>query len=83
MKRCNRCGREFTDGFTFCDQDGSQLTQVAPRARLLIQQPDGSEKEIELSEPLSTIGKGPENTIVITDTAISRRHAAIELREGR
>ncbi|MCI0664746.1 MAG: MFS transporter, partial [Acidobacteria bacterium] len=34
-------------------------------------------------EPLSTIGKGPENTIVITDTAISRRHAAIELREGR
>jgi len=83
MKRCNRCGREFTDGYTFCDQDGSQLTQITPQARLVIQQPDGSSKEIELSESLSTIGKGPENTIVITDTAISRRHASIELRDGR
>jgi eukaryotic-like serine/threonine-protein kinase len=83
MKRCNRCGREFTDGFTFCDQDGSQLVQFVPRARLVIHQPDGSEKVTELSETLSTIGKGSENTIVITDTAISRRHASIELRDSR
>jgi predicted component of type VI protein secretion system len=42
--------------------------------------PDGTEHE--LTGPL-TVGRGPENDLVLTSTAVSRRHAAIVRREGR
>ena len=42
--------------------------------------PDGTEHE--LTEPL-TVGRGPENDLVLASTAVSRRHAAIVRREGR
>ena len=42
--------------------------------------PDGTEHE--LNEPL-TIGRGPENDLVLPSTAVSRQHAAIVQREGR
>jgi pSer/pThr/pTyr-binding forkhead associated (FHA) protein len=42
--------------------------------------PDGAEHE--LSGPLR-IGRGPENDLVIQSTAVSRKHAALALREGR
>ncbi len=32
MKRCPRCGVEFSSG-AFCDQDGARLVEVAPSAR--------------------------------------------------
>ena len=30
MKRCLRCGREFPDSYTFCDQDASPLPNARP-----------------------------------------------------
>jgi len=42
--------------------------------------PDG--KEHELAGPLK-IGRGAENDLVIQSTAVSRKHAALALREGR
>ena len=42
--------------------------------------PDGTEHE--LKGPL-TIGRGPENDLTIPSTAVSRRHAALVLRETR
>jgi pSer/pThr/pTyr-binding forkhead associated (FHA) protein len=42
--------------------------------------PDGTEHE--LKEPL-TVGRGPENDLVIPSSAVSRQHAAIVQHEGR
>jgi eukaryotic-like serine/threonine-protein kinase len=82
VKRCPACQREFTDKYTFCDQDGASLVEAVPRprAKLIILHNDGSSREFELPVTLSTIGKAPDNSIVISDTAISRRHAGVELK---
>ncbi len=52
------------------------------KAKLIISQPDGSEREVVLSSSPSTLGKTPDNAIVIADTAISRKHAVVEWRDG-
>ncbi|MFN0111899.1 MAG: MFS transporter [Blastocatellia bacterium] len=82
MKLCPTCQREFTDNYTFCDQDGTTLVVATPEpeARLTIHQPDGITSEISLSAKPITLGKVAENDIVIADGAISRRHAEIEMR---
>ncbi len=81
MKRCPVCDREFPDSRSFCEQHGASLVAVAPpiKAKLIIQHSDGAQREVVLSAGQVTIGKSTENTIVITDTAISRKHAGIEL----
>lgn len=85
MKRCPACQREFTDKYTFCDQDGASLVEAVPRprAKLIIQHDDGSSREVELPFTLSTIGKASDNSIVISDSAISRRHAGVELKDDQ
>ncbi len=85
MKRCPVCQREFTDSYTFCDRDGTRLTAIAEavRARLIIRSPERGEREVVLTSASSTIGKTPDNTIVIADGAISRKHASIEQHEGQ
>ncbi|MEK7829481.1 MAG: FHA domain-containing serine/threonine-protein kinase, partial [Acidobacteriota bacterium] len=50
------------------------------KARLTVHQPDGSLREIVLPAKPVTIGKTPDNDIVIADGAISRSHAEIEKR---
>jgi serine/threonine-protein kinase len=81
VKRCPACQREFTDNYTFCDQDGSGLIAVPEmKARLTIHHPDGSVHEIVLPAKPVTIGKAPECDVVIPDGAISRRHTEIEKR---
>lgn len=85
MKRCPACQREFTDSYTFCDQDGTTLAAVLPevRAHLTIHLADGSSREMTLPDKPLVIGKAPECDIVIPDGAISRRHAEIEARAGK
>lgn len=84
MKRCPLCSREFTDNFTFCDQDGTTLQAVAVKyqSKLLIQAPDGAAREFVLGIDTVTVGKTPDNQIVLVDGAISRRHASFEWRGG-
>ena len=80
MKRCPSCNREFTDSYTFCDQDGATLTSIASafEARLIIHQSDDQPREIVLSAKPVTLGKTADNDIVILDGAISRKHARLE-----
>lgn len=84
MKRCPACQRDFTDNYSFCDQDGTTLVGVTEiEARLTIRQTDGQTREVLLPPRPLSIGKNPDNDIVITDGAISRRHLSIEKRNDR
>jgi pSer/pThr/pTyr-binding forkhead associated (FHA) protein/MFS family permease len=85
VKRCPACQREFTDKYTFCDRDGTRLTAIGQtiRARLIIRMPDGGERDVALASDVCSIGKTPENEVVISDGAISRKHAVLERREDR
>lgn len=88
MKLCPVCQSEFTDNYTFCDQDGSVLTvfdaqPTEMQAQLTIRQPDGSTQKITLPAKPVTIGKAPECELPIQDGAISRRHAQIEKRADK
>jgi MFS family permease/pSer/pThr/pTyr-binding forkhead associated (FHA) protein len=85
VKRCPACQREFAESYKFCDQDGATLVVVPLelQPRLKIQQADGTSREVLLSAQTFVIGKAPECDFVITDGAISRRHAQIENRAGK
>lgn len=84
MKCCPACQREFTDNYSFCDQDGTTLVGVTEiEARLTIRQSDGQTREVLLPPRPLNIGKNPDNDIVITDGAISRRHISVEKRNDR
>jgi len=84
LKRCPACQRDFTDNYSFCDQDGTTLVGVTEiEARLTIRQTDGQTREVLLPPRPLSIGKNPDNDIVITDGAISRRHLSIEKRNDR
>jgi two-component system, NtrC family, response regulator AtoC len=50
-------------------------------ARLIIRRPDGLETEAAIADEL-TLGRLPENDVVLDDPAVSRRHAVIRFREG-
>ncbi|MGE0883963.1 MAG: MFS transporter [Blastocatellales bacterium] len=84
MKRCPACQRDFTDNYSFCDQDGTTLVGVTEiEARLTIRQTDGQTREVLLPPRPLSIGKNPDNDIVITDGAISRRHLSVEKRNDK
>src|ERR1051326_4552909 len=51
-------------------------------ARLIISSPDGKNGILELSKPLTTIGRGNANDLVLNDSSISRFHAVIKLRDS-
>lgn len=51
--------------------------------RLLVRSPEGGERDLAIISAISTIGKTPDNAIVVTDGAISRKHAQIEQRGGQ
>ncbi|MDX2033159.1 MAG: MFS transporter [Blastocatellia bacterium] len=84
MKRCPVCNRELPDTKKFCDRDGAALVEIAPPLlpRLIIRAPEGGERDLAILSALSTIGKTPDNAIVVSDGAISRKHVQIEQRDG-
>jgi adenylate cyclase len=51
-------------------------------ARLIISSPDGKNGILELTKPVTTIGRGNANDLVLNDSSISRFHAVIKLRDN-
>ncbi|HKR95903.1 MAG TPA: FHA domain-containing protein, partial [Candidatus Angelobacter sp.] len=50
-------------------------------ARLIISSRDGKNGILELSKPVTTIGRGNANDLVLNDSSVSRFHAVIKLRD--
>lgn len=50
-------------------------------ARLIISSRDGKNGIMELSKPVTTVGRGNANDLVLNDSSVSRFHAVIKLRE--
>ncbi|HKD78718.1 MAG TPA: adenylate/guanylate cyclase domain-containing protein [Candidatus Angelobacter sp.] len=49
--------------------------------RLIISSPDGKNGILELSKPVTTVGRGNANDLVLNDSSVSRFHAVIKLRD--
>lgn len=75
---CPHCGAELQPGARHCTECGRPLlTSLSARRYLLI---DENGREFPLSEGVSRIGRDPaSNEVVLADTSISSRHAAIEV----
>src|SRR5262249_4897215 len=54
---------------------------VSTMARLIISSPDGKNGILELTKPVTTIGRGNANDLVLNDSSISRFHAVIKLKD--
>lgn len=54
-----------------------------PIARLRVLEPHGGDRRLLLHGGMLTIGRGPENDLVLGDPRVSRRHARIQTRQGR
>lgn len=50
--------------------------------RLIISSPDGRRGVLELTKPVTTIGRGTANDLVLNDASVSRFHAVIKLDEN-
>lgn len=75
---CPHCGAELQPGARHCPECGRPLlTALSARRYLLI---DENGREFPLSEGVTRVGRDPaSNEIVLADTSISSRHAAIEV----
>src|SRR5215472_11195673 len=51
-------------------------------ARLIISSQDGKNGILELSKPVTTVGRGNANDLVLNDSSVSRFHAVIKLRDN-
>lgn len=51
-------------------------------ARLVINSPDGKHGILDLKKPVTTLGRGSANDVVLNDTSVSRFHAVIKLLEN-
>jgi adenylate cyclase len=50
--------------------------------RLIISAPDGKKGILELSKPVTTVGRGNANDLVLNDSSVSRLHAVIKLSDN-
>jgi hypothetical protein len=57
-------------------------TVSGPMARLRVLDPTGADRGIVLDGGVVTIGRGPENTVVLGDRRVSRHHARLHARQG-
>lgn len=81
--QCPNCGTENAAGTVFCTSCGRSLT-VGKRpfgAHLHWQAEDGAAHSLPLSSSI-TIGRVEGNDIVLSDSAMSRQHARIEVAAG-
>lgn len=51
-------------------------------ARLIISSPDGKKGVLVLSKPVTTVGRGNANDLVLNDPSVSRFHAVLNLKPG-
>ncbi len=60
-----------------------QVPQVrAPHALLRLVQPDGTERRIEVDGRPLSLGRAPDNDLVVEDGRVSRHHARLQARAG-
>lgn len=73
-------------------QHGVERTEVyrftanhseAPALRLHVLDGEGGTKDVVLNEPVSTIGRAMDNTVVLNSHDVSRYHARVELANGQ
>jgi hypothetical protein len=64
------------------DQEGFLALLGRPKPRLIISTPQRS-WELDLAQETLTIGRSPENAVVLDDTGVSRLHARIEWDAGQ
>lgn len=55
---------------------------VGPLARLRVLEPTGGDRSIVLDGAGITIGRAPDNGLVLGDAAVSRHHARLQVRQG-
>jgi ABC-type multidrug transport system ATPase subunit len=61
---------------------GTVLISAAVGPVLRVRTPDDNSRDFTLTEPTYTLGRSPENDIVINDPAVSRFHARLEKRDS-
>src|SRR3990172_7609514 len=61
-----------------------QFTRVSPASAgdLRIQMPDGSLRQFPILTSTVSIGRAPENDLVLDDVTVSRQHARLTLEQG-
>jgi len=59
-------------------QQGTVLISAAAPPHLLIRMANGQLQDIKLTEPSYTLGRSPDNDIVVNDPAVSRQHARLD-----
>ena len=79
-KACPRCGRVMLAEWSTCRFCGSRSTDV--RAELHVLSGPLTGQIIGLDRDVTTIGSVAGNTVLITDTGVSRKHAGIRRVEG-
>jgi len=82
--KCPVCESENRAENRFCTQCGTNLgnSKAAPLARLVRPDDPIACSVVALKEGRTSIGRGPENTVVLNDNLLSRRHAAIYKEEN-
>jgi murein DD-endopeptidase MepM/ murein hydrolase activator NlpD len=62
-----------------------QSTRVSPSSAgtLQIQMPDGKNQQVPLLKASLTVGRAPDNDLVLDHATVSRYHARLELEQGR
>jgi eukaryotic-like serine/threonine-protein kinase len=81
LKWCPVC-KLPSEGKNFCPLDGSRLVDVPPdtpmpAADLIVETPGLPRRTIKIATHELSIGKGPENDLVILDPTVSQHHALV------
>jgi hypothetical protein len=81
-RRCGGCQRAMLPAWTQCLFCGWSPAAVSS-ARLEVMSGPLAGQVVALHGEITTIGSIPGNTMVLPDTAVSKRHAGIRLADGR
>ena len=62
-----------------------QSTRVSPSSggTLQIQMPDGDVQQVPILKPALTVGRAPDNDLVLDHPTVSRHHARLTLEQGK
>ena len=84
MKVCPTCKHQYPDTEKFCRKDGNRLIDATSerRAELALVSADGKTKTLVLEKSAISIGASLDNTLVLSDSSVSRHHARIVLRDA-
>jgi ABC-type multidrug transport system ATPase subunit/pSer/pThr/pTyr-binding forkhead associated (FHA) protein len=83
--RCRTCGRELRPQAQFCPECGQPVETSPPEPKstqpyLLIRAADRPAREVLLDRPTLTIGRSPDNDVILGHAYVSSRHGQLERR---